>query len=77
LKNQEWSGVGLPKCTKTVSIFVVTQEFKLFQEIFLIQKDLPPSFTTDNNVTESTLKPYPGFSGHGSKLQIIILNVNI
>jgi hypothetical protein len=69
--------VGSPKCTKTVSIFVVTQEFKVFQEIFLIEKDLPSLVATGNNVIESTLELYPGFSGHGSKLQIIILNVNI
>ncbi len=63
--------------SKTVSIFVVTQEFKVFQEIFLFEEDLLPLVATGNNVIESTLKLYPGLPGHGSKLEIIILNVNI
>ena len=62
---------------KTVSILVVTQEFKVFQEIFLFDENLLSLVATGNNVVEPTLKLYPEFPGHGSKLQTIILNVNI
>ena len=62
---------------KPISILVVTQEFKVFEEIFLIPEDLLPLVATHNHMVEPTLKLYPRFPDHGIKLQLTTLNVNV
>jgi hypothetical protein len=62
---------------KSVSILVVTQECKIFQEIFVFPEDLLSLVAADDDVVESTLKLQPRFPGHGIKLQETSLNANI
>ena len=62
---------------KPISIFIVSQEFEVFEEIFLFPKDLLSLIATHNHVVESTLKLYPRFPIDGIKQQQTTLNVNI